>query len=115
MHGYTLIEIQKDDAGPYCCSLTTFPHGTLEGHLYLDTQTASEPPLIMIVSIASVILGVLVLVLGGTITALVLCKRCRRPVQDPVHVAVHQRGLQQNNPSTLQNSQAQAPPPPRSN
>ncbi|CAB1333075.1 unnamed protein product [Coregonus sp. 'balchen'] len=118
MRGYTLLETQRNDAGPYCCSLTTFPHGTLNGRLYLYlseyTQTAfGESPLIMIVSIASGILGVLVL--GGTIMALLLCKRCRRPVQDPVHVAVHPQGFPQNHPSILQNSQAHAPPPQRSN
>nr|XP_046174137.1 uncharacterized protein LOC124007537 [Oncorhynchus gorbuscha] len=118
MRGFTLLGTQRNDAGPYCCSLTTFPLGSLKCHLFLylteDPQTAfSESPLIMIVSIASGILGVLVL--GGTITALLLCQRCRRPVQDPVHVAVHPGGLPQKPPSILQKSQAHAPPPQRSN
>uniref|UniRef100_A0A673WQE3 Cystatin-B-like n=1 Tax=Salmo trutta TaxID=8032 RepID=A0A673WQE3_SALTR len=42
-------------------------------------------------------------------------QRCRRPAQDPVDMAVHRGELPQNNPSTLQKSQAHAPPPQRSN
>ncbi|XP_024252643.1 uncharacterized protein LOC112230601 isoform X2 [Oncorhynchus tshawytscha] len=80
--------------------------------LLLLCSAFSESPLIMIVSIASGILGVLVL--GGTIIALLLCQSCRRPVQDPVHVAVHPGGLPQKKNSILQKSQAHAPPPQRS-
>uniref|UniRef100_A0A674EJE0 Ig-like domain-containing protein n=1 Tax=Salmo trutta TaxID=8032 RepID=A0A674EJE0_SALTR len=45
MRGFTLLGTQRNDAGPYCCSLTTFPLGSLKFHLFLylseDPQTGT--------------------------------------------------------------------------
>ncbi|KAJ7996249.1 hypothetical protein DPEC_G00235140 [Dallia pectoralis] len=114
-HGYTLLKTQKEDAGTYCCSLTAFPSGTLNGLLYLNLTEVipdSDTHVIIIVYIICGILGVLMF--AGLITAILLYKTCRTSGQDPFHVAVHSNRLSHHLPSILHKSQAHGASPSKS-
>ncbi|KAG7484311.1 hypothetical protein MATL_G00048150 [Megalops atlanticus] len=98
---FTLQETRANDSGPYCCALSTYPYGTLQGRLTLFVRTDA----VSLSSMVSVyiVCGVLgIAALGIAVLACVMFYQGRRvKVRNPVHVAVHSGGLPQNNQSFL--------------
>ncbi|XP_015196801.2 T-cell immunoreceptor with Ig and ITIM domains isoform X1 [Lepisosteus oculatus] len=90
---FTLGEVTRNDSGEYCCILTTFPDGKLEGRTILQlgdrlkATDAPSPALLKTPYIAVPVLGGLVLF--GVIALVIYLQRQNRPIRNPVHVAVH--------------------------
>ncbi|XP_072548771.1 uncharacterized protein [Salminus brasiliensis] len=105
-HTLTLQRVQQEDFGEYCCKLTTYPSGSLEGRVHLledkerkdasrkisgatntttpvsfSPQPAVGLPVMMMVYIGCGSVGVLVLM--GIIIVLLCRKRRRRSVRNP--------------------------------
>ncbi|XP_036436725.1 uncharacterized protein LOC118814934 isoform X1 [Colossoma macropomum] len=119
-HTLILNRVQEGDFGEYCCKLTTYPSGSLEGRVLLleedekedekyDTlsksfgttkrppSSTSQPtaglPVMMIVYISCGAAGFVVLM--GIIIGLV-CRKRRRKVRNPIRVPVQPSGVPQN-------------------
>ncbi|KAL7837893.1 hypothetical protein AOLI_G00262970 [Acnodon oligacanthus] len=119
-HTLILKRVQEGDFGEYCCKLTTYPSGSLEGQVQLveedekedavsksfgttkrppasSTDLPSQPtaglPVMMIVYISCGAAGFVVLM--GIIIGLV-CRKRRRKVLNPIRVPVQASGVPQN-------------------
>ncbi|KAI1903122.1 hypothetical protein AGOR_G00023950 [Albula goreensis] len=103
LKGFTLLQMRANDSGAYCCKLSTFPHGTLQGSisLLLQAETAQVPSSQTVYIVGGV---VLVAVLGVLTALLMFFKGRRSKVRHPVHVTVHTQGLPRNHQSFLQAS-----------
>ncbi|KAM9440629.1 nectin-3-like protein [Clarias gariepinus] len=109
-HTLTFHQVREDDFGEYCCKLTTFPSGILEGRVLLlkhkekkvEVDTTESPPaglpVMMIVYITCGVVGFVILT--GIITVLVFTMR-RRKVRNPVHVVVTHTSLSAKQPSFI--------------
>ncbi|XP_036436726.1 T-cell immunoreceptor with Ig and ITIM domains-like isoform X2 [Colossoma macropomum] len=97
-HTLILNRVQEGDFGEYCCKLTTYPSGSLEGRVLLLEEDEKEDekyglPVMMIVYISCGAAGFVVLM--GIIIGLV-CRKRRRKVRNPIRVPVQPSGVPQN-------------------
>ncbi|XP_053474168.1 uncharacterized protein LOC128603624 [Ictalurus furcatus] len=109
-HTLNINPVQDGDFGKYCCKVTTFPQGSLEGRVQLlkyeeQNEEVDKPksppaglPVMMIVYITCGVLGFVILT---GITVLVFKTKRRSKVRNPMHVTVTPASLTPKQPSLL--------------
>ncbi|XP_060768657.1 nectin-3-like [Neoarius graeffei] len=125
-HTLTITRVQDGDFGEYCCTLTTFPSGSLKGRVLLlrdeeEKENVSKqeeeivgeqeeeivgkpqsPPADLPAMIVYITCGVVAFVILTGIITMLLCMKKRRKVRNPVHVTVSRASLSPKQPSLLQ-------------
>ncbi|KAG7314972.1 hypothetical protein KOW79_022275 [Hemibagrus wyckioides] len=113
-HTLTIHQVQDADFGEYCCKVTTFPSGSLNGRVHLLKEDGkqvdegkqmdhpkSPPAGVPVMMIVFITCGVAGFVILTGIISLLLCSKRRRKVRNPVHVVVT-ASLSPKQPSLLQ-------------
>ncbi|XP_062844990.1 nectin-3-like protein [Trichomycterus rosablanca] len=103
-HTLTLTRVQEEDFGMYCCKITAFPSGSLEGRVHLELTGKEPTPLsgssmMTWIYISCGVAGLIILLLIGIALA---CKKKKRKIRNPVHVTLRCASVSPHQPSVLQ-------------